>query len=128
MNNMEKEKKGFWASLFSSKPCKCACDGGYTIPTEKEREDSTGADNTKRGDIKEIKVLGPGCAKCKSTYAVVEKVVKVSGMDVQLTKVDDIEEIMRYNIMSTPAIVIDGKVVMKGKVPTEEEVKQILGK
>ncbi|MGN1228769.1 MAG: thioredoxin family protein [Prevotella sp.] len=76
--------------------------------------------------MKEIKVLGPGCAKCKSTYAVVENVVKELGMDVQLTKVEDIEEIMRYNIMSTPAIVIDGKVVMKGKVPSESEVKSIL--
>lgn len=77
--------------------------------------------------IREIKVLGPGCAKCKSTYAMVEKVVKESGMEVQLTKVDDIEEIMRYNIMSTPAVVIDGKVVLKGKVPSESEVKQLLG-
>ena len=48
-------------------------------------------------------------------------------LDVQLTKVDDIEEIMRYNIMSTPAIVIDGKVVLKGKVPSETEVRQLLG-
>ncbi|MGM9713044.1 MAG: thioredoxin family protein [Prevotella sp.] len=77
--------------------------------------------------MKEIKVLGPGCAKCKSAFAVVEKVVKDSGIDVQLTKVDDIEEIMRYNIMSTPAIVIDGKVVVKGKVPSESEVRQLLG-
>ena len=77
--------------------------------------------------IQEVKVLGPGCAKCKSTYAVVEKVVKASGMEVRLTKVDDIEEIMRYNIMATPTIVVDGKVVMKGKVPTESEVRQLLG-
>ena len=57
----------------------------------------------------------------------VEKVVKESGMDVQLTKVDDIEEIMRYNILSTPAIVVDDKVVLKGRVPSEKEVKQLLG-
>ncbi len=76
---------------------------------------------------KEIKVLGPGCSKCKKVFAVVENVVKSNGLDAELTKVDDIEEIMRYNIMSTPAIVIDGKVVMKGKVPTEAEVKQLLG-
>lgn len=76
---------------------------------------------------KEIKVLGPGCSKCKKTFAVVENVVKSNGVDAELTKVDDIEEIMRYDILSTPAIVIDGKVVMKGKVPTEAEVKQLLG-
>ncbi|MGM9700640.1 MAG: thioredoxin family protein [Prevotella sp.] len=77
--------------------------------------------------MKEIKVLGPGCSKCKSTYAVVEKVVKASGMDISLSKVEDIEQIMRYNIMTTPAIVIDDKVVMKGKVPSEGEVRQLLG-
>uniref|UniRef100_UPI00307C20C6 thioredoxin family protein n=1 Tax=Prevotella sp. TaxID=59823 RepID=UPI00307C20C6 len=72
-------------------------------------------------------MLGPGCAKCKSTYAVVEKVVKNSGLDITVTKVDDIGEIMRYNIMSTPAIVINETVVMKGKVPSEAEVRNLLG-
>lgn len=123
----KKEKKGFWASLFSPKPCKCSCGDAYVIPAaETDKESSDTAIGSSDG-IKEIKVLGPGCAKCKSTYAVVEKVVKESGMDVQLTKVDNIEEIMRYNIMSTPAVVIDGKVVLKGKVPSESEVKQLLG-
>ncbi|MDY6027150.1 MAG: thioredoxin family protein [Prevotella sp.] len=74
-----------------------------------------------------MKVLGPGCSKCKTTYKVVEKVVSDNALDVSLVKVEDIEEIMRYNIMSTPAIVVDGKVMMKGKVPTESEVKQMLG-
>ena len=110
-----KEKKGFWASLFSSKSNKCSCSAGYTIPTEKE---STVAPIVDASKVKEIKVLGPGCAKCKSTYAVVEKVVKNSGLDITVTKVDDIGEIMRYNIMSTPAIVINETVVMKGKVPS----------
>ena len=113
----KKEKKGFWASLFSSKPCKCA-QAGYEIPSETIAP-IAGA--------KEIKVLGPGCAKCKTTYKVVEKVVGDNALDVSLVKVEDIEEIMRYNIMSTPAIVVDGKVVMKGKVPSESEVKQLLG-
>lgn len=123
----KKEKKGFWASLFSPKPCKCSCGDAYVIPAaETDKESSSTAIGSGDG-IKEIKVLGPGCAKCKSTYAVVEKVVKESGMCVQLTKVDDIEEIMRYNIMTTPAVVIDGKVVLKGKVPSESEVKQLLG-
>ena len=76
---------------------------------------------------KEIKVLGSGCSKCKKTFAVVEKVVESNGVIADLIKVDGIEEIMRYNIMSTPAIVIDGKVVLKGKVPSESEVKQLLG-
>ena len=119
-----KEKKGFWASLFSSKSNKCSFSAGYTIPTEKE---STVAPVVDASKVKEIKVLGPGCAKCKSTYAVVEKVVKNSGLDITVTKVDDIGEIMRYNIMSTPAIVINETVVMKGKVPSEAEVRNLLG-
>ncbi|MGM9844033.1 MAG: thioredoxin family protein [Muribaculaceae bacterium] len=75
----------------------------------------------------DIKVLGPGCAKCKSTFSVIEKVIKDNGCDAQLTKIEDIEEIMSYNIMTTPAVVLNGKVVIKGKVPTESEIKQILG-
>ena len=50
----------------------------------------------------EIKVLGPCCAKCKSTYNVIEKVLKENNIDAKLTKVDDIMEMMNYNIMTTP--------------------------
>ena len=75
----------------------------------------------------EIKVLGPGCSKCKTTYQVVEKVIKENNLDVKLTKVEDIMEMMNYNIMTTPAIVVDEVVKIKGKVPTEGEVKEILG-
>lgn len=75
----------------------------------------------------EIKVLGTGCAKCKTTYNAIEKVVKDNNLDVSLIKVEDIMEIMKYNIMSTPAVVVDGKVVVKGKVPSESEVKAFLG-
>ena len=53
----------------------------------------------------EIKVLGSGCARCKSVYQVIEKVVKENNVDAVVEKVDDIMEIMKYNIMSTPAIV-----------------------
>ena len=123
----KKEKKGFWASLFSAKPCKCSCGDARVISTDLKSKESVETANGSSQDIKEIKVLGPGCTKCKSTYAVVEKVVKDNAIDVQLTKVDDIEEIMRYNIMSTPAIVIDGKVVLKGKVPSESEIRKLLG-
>lgn len=75
----------------------------------------------------EIKVLGPGCARCKTAYSVVEKVIKDNNVNATLTKVDDIMEMMQYNIMSTPAIVVDGVVRIKGKVPTEAEVKEVLG-
>ena len=75
----------------------------------------------------EVKVLGPGCAKCKKTYAVVEKVIKENNLDATLTKVDDIMEMMSYNILSTPAVVVDGEARIKGHVPSENEVKEALG-
>ncbi len=75
----------------------------------------------------EIKVLGPGCAKCKTTYNVIEKVIKEKNLDVKLTKVDDIMEMMNYNILTTPAVVVDEVVKMKGQVPTESDVKKLLG-
>ncbi|MDM8337802.1 thioredoxin family protein [Mediterranea massiliensis] len=75
----------------------------------------------------EIKVLGPGCARCKTTYQVIEKVIKENNLDVKLTKVDDIMEMMNYNIMSTPAVVVDEVVKLKGTVPTEADVKKLLG-
>ncbi len=75
----------------------------------------------------EIKVLGAGCAKCKATCAVIEKVVKEQGLDAALIKVEDIMELLNYNIMATPAVVVDGEVKLKGHVPTENEVKKILG-
>lgn len=75
----------------------------------------------------EIKVLGPDCCKCKTTYNVIEKVIKENNLDVKLTKVDDIMEMMNYNIMTTPAVVVDEVVKMKGQVPTESDVKKLLG-
>lgn len=125
---MEKKgKKGFWASLFSSKPCKCSGATAYAIPAGEMKNVTDEAAAGDLHSIKEIKVLGPGCAKCKSTFSVVEKVIKGSGMEVRLTKVEDMEEIMRYNILSTPAVVVDGKVMLKGKVPNEAEVRRMLG-
>ena len=75
----------------------------------------------------EIKVLGPGCAKCRKTYKVVEKVVAENNIDASLDKVEDIVEMMSYNIITTPAVVVDGVVRIKGYVPTEAEVKKVLG-
>lgn len=75
----------------------------------------------------EVKVLGPGCAKCKTTFQVIEKVIKENNLDVELTTVDDIMEMMSYNIMTTPAVVVDGEVKMKGQVPSESDVKRLLG-
>ncbi len=74
-----------------------------------------------------IKVLGPGCAKCKTTYQLVEKVMQDNHLEATLSKVEDIMEIMNYNIMATPAVVVDEVVKIKGRIPSEEEVKKALG-
>ena len=75
----------------------------------------------------EIKVLGTGCSKCKATYETVNKVVKENNINATVTKVEDIMQIMKYNVMNMPAIVIDGKVVLSGKTPGEKEIKNLLG-
>ncbi len=75
----------------------------------------------------EIKVLGTGCAKCKTTYNLLEKVIKDNNLDIQIVKVEDIVEIMSYNILATPAVVFDGVIKIKGRVPSEKEIKEILG-
>ena len=71
--------------------------------------------------------MGLGCAKCRKTYKVVEKVVAENNIDASLDKVEDIVEMMSYNIITTPAVVVDGVVRIKGYVPTEAEVKKVLG-
>lgn len=74
----------------------------------------------------DIKVLGTGCANCRATIALIEQVAKGNGVAVQLGKVEDIREIMAYGVMSTPGVVIDGKVVHAGGVPGRDKVEQWL--
>ena len=76
----------------------------------------------------EIKVLGPGCPKCKSLDKITREVVEENGINATVTKVEDIMEIMKYGVMSTPALVVDEKVVVKGRVPSAEEIRQLLTK
>ena len=77
--------------------------------------------------VMEIKVLGAGCAKCDATYELIRKVVAANALDVKLVKVEDIMELLSYNVLSTPAIVVDGVVRFKGRVPSEREIKEMLG-
>lgn len=74
----------------------------------------------------EIKILGTGCSKCKTLEELTRKVIKDNDIDAHVTKVEDIMEIMKYNIMTTPALVIDEKVVFKGRIPSVDEIKQLL--
>ena len=76
--------------------------------------------------MKKIKILGTGCAKCKQTEAVVKQAVEELGIEAEIEKVEDIQKIMAYNILSTPALVVDDTVKIAGKVPSYEEVKVLL--
>lgn len=75
--------------------------------------------------MKEIKILGTGCSSCKALFASVEKAVAEMGLNVKVTKEEDIVNIMAYNVMTLPAVVIDEKVVAKGKMGYDQ-VKELL--
>ena len=74
----------------------------------------------------EIVVLGTGCAKCKTVYERVKKVVEESKSTATVRKEEDILEIVKYHIMSLPAIAIDGVVKLKGYVPSEKEIQELI--
>lgn len=74
----------------------------------------------------DIKVLGTGCANCKNTIALIDQVAQAKGVAVQLEKVEDIRAIMGYGVMSTPGVVINGKVVHAGGVPSRDKIEQWL--
>lgn len=76
--------------------------------------------------MKVIKILGTGCPSCVSTEKIVSEVVNELNIEAKIEKVTEIMDIMQYDVMSTPAIVVDGKVVLKGKVPSVDEVKALL--
>lgn len=74
----------------------------------------------------DIKVLGTGCANCKNTITLIDQVAKAKGVVITLGKVEDIKDIMGYGVMSTPGVVIDGKVVHAGGVPCRDKIEQWL--
>ncbi|PKQ63610.1 thioredoxin family protein [Labilibaculum filiforme] len=76
----------------------------------------------------EIKVLGTGCSKCKSLEKATQEAVALAGVEATITKVEDIVEIMNFGVMTTPALVIDGEIVVKGKVPSVNEIVKLLSK
>ncbi|MRR34540.1 thioredoxin family protein [bacterium] len=73
-----------------------------------------------------IEVLGAGCAKCKTLYENVKKAVAMSGKEAEVVKVEEIQKIMKYGVLSTPALVIDGVVKFSGKVASPEEIRGML--
>lgn len=76
-----------------------------------------------------IEILGTGCVKCKKTYQVVGDYVAKRDLPYEVVKVEDLDEILKYGILMTPGLVVDGELVMRGKVPKEKDLdKLLLGK
>ena len=73
-----------------------------------------------------IQILGTGCAKCNALMMAAEKAVQAIGLPYELEKVTDLRQIMAFGVMTTPALVVDGKVKVSGKVPSVDELKKIL--
>jgi len=75
---------------------------------------------------KVIKILGTGCQKCKTMTSIVEEVVNENNIDASIEKVEDIIEIMKFDVMTTPALVINDVVALKGRIPSKEEALTLL--
>lgn len=77
--------------------------------------------------MKKLQILGTGCPKCKALTEQTEKVAKELGIPYEMAKVTDVREIMKFGVMATPALVVDGVVKVAGKVPSPDEIKRFLG-
>ncbi len=76
--------------------------------------------------MKKLQILGPGCSRCTNLAAATEEAAKSLGLDYALEKVTDMKQIMTFGVMMTPALVVDGKVKLAGRVPSVEEIKRLL--
>ncbi len=74
----------------------------------------------------EIKVLGPGCAKCKKAEKIVKEVLAEAGSDATVEKVTDMMEIAGFGVIATPSVVVDGEVKCAGKIPSKDEIRSWL--
>ena len=77
--------------------------------------------------MQKIEILGPGCTRCRETHRVVQNVVEQAGLQVQVIKDESLERMMELGLMATPGVAIDGKVVVSGRVPRAEELRQLFG-
>jgi small redox-active disulfide protein 2 len=76
--------------------------------------------------VTSIKILGPGCAKCKATFEIVKKAVEQSGVQTDIAKIEDLEGMMKYDILTTPVVVINEQIKISGRVPTVDEIIKLL--
>ncbi|HEY0847413.1 MAG TPA: thioredoxin family protein [Noviherbaspirillum sp.] len=95
----------------------------YSRLSQQERTGAPRLFSTLKEHIMEVKILGNCCAICRNTATLIEQVAKAKGTHISLTKVDDIKDIMSYGVMSVPGVVIDGKLVHAGGMPSREKVE-----
>ncbi len=129
MSENKEEKKGFWSTLFAPKKKSSCCCGSQIeiVPesTDKKETPACSCDTNNSGK-KVIKVLGTGCSSCKALYSTVQEALAQLGIDATVEKEENLEKIMAYNVMSLPALVVDGKVVAKGQKLSVEQVKALI--
>jgi len=82
--------------------------------------------NLRRWKMKKVQILGTGCPKCKKLAETADAAAKDLGIEYELEKVTDLNEIMKFGVMMTPALAVDGEVKILGKVPSMDEIKKIL--
>ena len=129
MSENKEEKKGFWSTLFAPKKKSSCCCGSQIeiVPEDTDtKETSACSCATDNSGKKVIKVLGTGCSSCKALYSTVQDAVAQLGIDATVEKEENLEKIMAYNVMSLPALVVDGKVVAKGQKLSVEQVKALI--
>lgn len=115
---------GFGKKKEEEKGSSCCCGGGC----DSESIEKAAETIKEEAADKSVKVLGSGCAKCNQLEASVKAALEQLGMDTNIEHVTDFSEIAAYGVMSTPALVVDGKVASFGKVLKVEEVVKILEK
>jgi small redox-active disulfide protein 2 len=76
--------------------------------------------------MKKVQILGTGCPKCKKLYEAAQQVIKDNKIDAEVTKIEDINEIMKFGVMMTPALAVDGQVKVVGRIPKPEELKTFI--
>lgn len=76
--------------------------------------------------MRSIKILGPGCAKCKTTYENALEAIKQTGIQAEVVKIEDIEEMMKYNVLTTPVLMVDEQAKIKGRVASVQEIVELL--
>lgn len=76
--------------------------------------------------MKKVQILGTGCLKCKKLFEVSQQAVKDSGIEAEVTKVEDINEIMKFGVMMTPALAVNGVVKVVGRIPKPDEIKKMI--